>query len=87
MTKRGVPGWIRAVAGLVGDALDGMIAGFATVYVIVTTVSGSTRAIALGPVGDMALTAVLVIAALGITTGVLVAICEPLGGFEAASDA
>ncbi len=79
VTKRGIRGWIRAVAGLVGDALDGMIAGFATVYVIVTTVSGSTRAIALGPVGDMALTAVLVIAALGITTGVLVAIFRAAG--------
>ncbi len=75
----GLPAWAGAVPGLVGGALDGMVVGFATTYVAATTVSGYNRAIALGPVGDMLITAVLVVVALAIVTGTLVAIFRGAG--------
>ena len=79
MSRPGLPASVRAVPGLVGGALDGMVVWFATAYLAVTTVSGSSRAIALGPAGDAVITAILVGAALGIASGILIAACRAAG--------
>ena len=70
---------LRALLPLAGGALDGMVVGFAIAYVVATAVSGSSRAIALGPLGDVVLTGFLVVAVLGVIAGALVGVCRVAG--------
>ncbi|HEX5827168.1 MAG TPA: hypothetical protein VFY23_06585 [Candidatus Limnocylindrales bacterium] len=62
---------VRAVPGLVGGTMDGFVAGFAAGYVATTAVSGANRYLGLGTVGDVLVTLLLVLGALGAVWGLL----------------